>query len=174
MRLLVFIAILLAGAVPAPVARADNSDVVAGAVILLGAATIANRVRNDRNEGGLSPDERAEFQRGYRDGLNYVVFDVRGATDRYVEGYLQGIDERNARVDDHRQVQTPRLPQEFNRACRVRAAEAMNTTVANVQVVRSRVASPTRYFVEVRHSVRFGHCALNRRGEVLRFNTGRI
>jgi hypothetical protein len=172
MRVLLLIALLIAS--HAPAVRADSDDVVAGAIILLGAAAIMNRVQSDRDGAGLSPDERSEFQRGYRDGLNYAVFDVRGATDRYVEGYQVGIDERNQRVDNHRELQTPRLPPEFNRACRVRGAEAMSTTIENVQVVRSRVASATSFLIEVRQARSYGNCQLNRRGEVVRYRNGRF
>jgi hypothetical protein len=174
MKTVMIVILMLVGLVPAPMARADNSDVLTGAVILLGAAAIANRVRRDNNEGGLSPDERSEFQRGYRDGLNYVVFDVSGGTDRYLEGYRTGISERNARVDNHRQHVTPRLPVEFSRACRVRAAEGMTTTPGAIQITRTRIDSPTRFGVEVRQERRFAHCNLNRRAEVVRYSAGRF
>jgi hypothetical protein len=158
-----------------PAAKADNSDVVAGAVVLLGAAAIYNRLNNDDDgPGRLSPDERSEFQRGYRDGLRYEIFDVDGATDLYLEGYRTGISERNDGVDDHRQHDQFRLPAEFHRACRVRGAEAFGTTVSEVRVVGSEVTSPVVIRIEVRHDRRYGHCRMNRRGEVLRFATGRL
>ncbi|MCX7299630.1 MAG: hypothetical protein NTX73_04485 [Rhodobacterales bacterium] len=174
MKSILLIIAIIAGIGTSPAAMADTDDVVAGAAILLGTAAIFNRIRSGNDDAPQSPDERGEFQRGYRDGLNYAVFDVRGSTDDYHEGYMSGIDERNKRVDNHREVQTPRLPPEFSRACRVRAAEAFRVTAGDVQVVRTDIPSAARFFVEVRQARLFGNCQLNRLGDVVRYSEGHL
>ncbi len=174
MKSLLLLVLIITGIGSAPAVRADTDDVVAGALILLGAAAIYNRIKDGNDSPPQSPDERGEFQRGYRDGLNYAVYDVRGSTNNYHDGYMTGIDERNKRVDSHRDYQTPRLPPEFSRACRVRAAEVFGAPFADLQTVRTEIPSAARFFVEVRNARQFGNCQLNRQGEVVRFRDGRL
>lgn len=110
-----------------------GSDVGTAAAVGVGAVLLGALIGGSRShhEDGAdySRDDRAEFDRGYRDGLHNAPYHNRSRSDAYSDGYRVGADERSANLshysDPHQQRGGYDRTVQFSDLTNARAAGAM-------------------------------------------------
>ncbi|ASQ90724.1 hypothetical protein CHL67_07105 [Prosthecochloris sp. GSB1] len=89
---------------PAPVQAKDGENARTAAVAIAAAALIGTAATSHHDghyPEGVRYDEardKAEFERGYRDGLHNASRNNYNKTDAYRHGYKAGVDERDIRI----------------------------------------------------------------------------
>ncbi len=75
----------------------DGAKVAIAAAAILGAAALAHKSHeNDKDRSKQSPQQVAEFDRGYRDGLYHHGYHNYSNTRDYSDGYQRGSEKRDA------------------------------------------------------------------------------
>jgi hypothetical protein len=75
----------------------DGAKVAIAAAAILGVAALAHKSHeNDRNRASQSPQDVAEFERGYRDGMYHQGYHNYNNRPEYRDGYEQGAGKRSA------------------------------------------------------------------------------
>ncbi len=75
----------------------DGAKVAIAAAAILGVAALAHKSHeNDKNRASQSPQDVAEFERGYRDGMYHQGYHNYNDRQEYRDGYEQGAGKRSA------------------------------------------------------------------------------
>lgn len=75
----------------------DGAKVAIAAAAILGTAALAHKSHdNDKDRSKQSPQQVAEFDRGYRDGLYHQGYHNYNNTRDYSDGYQRGTEKRDA------------------------------------------------------------------------------
>jgi hypothetical protein len=91
--------VLLTPVMPIRAMDDDTKKILAGAAAIAGIAALAHS-QHHHDDGKHHKDEQreAEFERGYRDGLQNARFNDYSQSKNYAKGYDAGMDERQAHI----------------------------------------------------------------------------
>lgn len=151
----------------------DNSDAVAGALLLLGAAALAHDAEHHRNGQYYSePKHIHDFERGYNDGLYNLPYDSRHDSSQYVNGFAAGQKERHNRTAYRHQSHG--APVAALQACVSKASRRWDRNASRIHVIKSKKLRQNDFMVEVALGHTHGHCEVDSYGDVKHFRSGRM
>jgi hypothetical protein len=163
---------LVLSLVAAPVQASDDSDKVAGALVLLGTAALLHHKNHYRDGYAPASDvETAQFENGYRDGLHNEPYLGRDASPAYMHGYDAGQRER-ANSLSHRtnNVAGVKIPKAAMDSCFNDAVKGVfQTNPGSVHVVKAAQEGADNFYIELAHGHKHVVCSVNSKGEI--FNT---
>lgn len=157
-------------------ALSDDEKTALAAAAILGVAVLAHN--NNHYHEGYAPNgaaEKAEFERGYRDGLYNEPFDPYHSSTAFAQGYDAGHKERSNRLA-HKTGSTSgtRVPHAALNSCVSEAAAAMNVAGQDVHVIKAAQEGSDNFYIEVASGHRHLVCSVNSRGEIFDTRYGRL
>lgn len=165
----------------APAAIADDKDdvgkVIAGALVLLGAAALAhNKDHHHDGKHHTQVQQIHDFDRGYRDGLHNAEYDFRHDSPEYNDGFAAGQKERHNQLAHRhpREGDGPNAPALAMRACVGEASAKWGRNPRDISVIKTRQAGSNDFYVEVAAGHRHGNCEVSADGNIYLFQKGRI
>lgn len=157
-------------------ALSDEEKAALAAAALLGVAALAHNSNHYRE--GYAPsgaEEKAEFERGYRDGLHNEPFDPNRSSTAFAQGYDAGQKERSNRLAYKNQApQGTRVPQAAVNSCVSDAASAMSVGRHDVHVIKAAQEGSDNYYIEVASGHRHLVCSVNSQGQIFDTRYGRL
>lgn len=154
-----------------------DKDVVAGALLLLGAAALAHN-EHHYQEGWKpnGPNETADFDRGYRDGLHNSDYNARQSPRAYGEGFSAGMKERENRLSHNTRSQSegPNVPPIAMQGCAKIVATNFGVGMHDVQIVKTVQRGPSDFLVEAAVGHKHMTCVMNASATPVEVYGGRI
>lgn len=174
-------ALIVMSSLPAPTRASENSDKAAlAALAILGIAAFAHNEDHYRDGQALQTgQEKADFERGYRDGLHNEPYDSARSSAAYGAGYDAGHKERANRLAYKQHDAERGAPNLAMRSCVGEASARWNRNPRDIHVVASAMGSFSQaggqeYRVEVATGHRHAVCNVNAEGTVFGIEKGRL
>lgn len=161
----------------APAQAKVDKDVLAGALVLLGAAALSHNENHYRE--GYQPAnsvEAADFERGYRDGLHNADYDSRRSSVAYGNGYDAGHKERDNRLSHRSRAESegPNVPPIAMHGCARVVATNFAVGIHDVHIVKTVQRGPNDFLVEAAVGHNHMTCVMNDGPDPVEVYGGRI
>lgn len=166
---------------PAPVKAEDGKNTRTAAAAIAAAALIG--IAASSHHDGHYPEgrrydrheEKAEFERGYRDGVHYAPYNDYNKSQAYRDGWKAGLHERDQRISHNQSNQWEEGRHAADSRMQHKAAREgdryWNLPRGSAIPVRSSYNEKNgNYRVVVAAGYRKGVCVFDRNGEVIRFS----
>lgn len=161
----------------APVyALTDEQQAALAAAAIIGVAAIAHN-SNHYQDGynAKTAEEKAMFERGYRDGLHNEPYDSRHSSVAYGQGFDAGHKERSNRLSyKTSNVGGTKVPQAALNSCVSDAASAMSVGVHDVHTIKAGQEGSDTYYIEVASGHKHLVCQVNSKGQIFDTRYGRL
>ncbi len=158
------------------IALSDDEKAALAAAAILGVAALAHN-KNHYHEGyePKNSEAKAQFERGYRDGLHNEPYDSRHSGMNYGQGYDAGQKERRNRLSHKtRNVHGTKVPVTAIRSCREEAATSWNVSKRDVHLIQAGQEGADNFYIELASGHKHVICGTNSAGEVFNLRNGRM
>ena len=157
-------------------ALSDEEKTALAAAAILGVAALAHN-QNHYHEGYApkGAEQKAAFERGYRDGVHNEPYDSRHSSMDYGQGYDAGHKERENRLaHKSNNVAGTKVPHAALKSCVEDAASAMSVAAHDVHPVKAGQEGSDTYYIEVASGHRHLVCQVNSQGQIFDTRYGRL
>ncbi|MEW9922265.1 hypothetical protein AB2B41_21920 [Marimonas sp. MJW-29] len=154
----------------------DDEKAALGALAILGIAALAHN--KNHHHDGYSPStsqSKANFERGYRDGLYNEPYDSRHSSMDYANGFDAGHKERSNRLaHKNSNVSGTKVPAQAMRSCVSEAASSWGVRERDVHPVKAGQEGADNFYIELASGHRHVICGTNSQGQVFNLRNGRL
>jgi hypothetical protein len=154
----------------------DDEKAALAAAALIGLAALAHNKNHYRD--GYAPngaEEKAEFERGYRDGLHNEPFNPNRSSTAFAQGYDAGHKERaNRLAHKNNDANATRVPRAAMDSCVGDAASAMSVGRHDIHVIKANQEGSDNFYIELAAGHRHFVCAVNSAGQIFDTRYGRL